>query len=252
MGFCILGGKEGYLRKSLSDKLTSLGQTVGIGAAVADFTNAIQNIYTSRYTEGQDSLKVARKLTLTSSQTGTNVNITDNWYTTCDASAVYTAGQNSLKVDRKLTLTSSQTGSNVNITDNWYTTCDASAVYGAGQSSAKLIWSHAGRGDNIQDDTGDNTPPKYRDSAQVTATKNQTVTVYWTRRGWYQTDINKVVLYVAGTAKNVSVSTADGDGYHVGSTNISVTSGQTVKIRCYGQDGTGGSDNHSAACCVVF
>lgn len=139
MGFCILGGKEGYLRKSLSDKLTSLGQTVGIGAAVADFTNAIQNIYTNRYTAGQDSLKVDRKLTLTSSQTGNNVNIADNWYTTCDASAVYTAGQNSVKTSRKLTLAANQTGKNVDIADNWYTTCDASAVYNAGVTAGSVL-----------------------------------------------------------------------------------------------------------------
>lgn len=138
MGFCILGGKENYLRKMLSDKLTSLGQVIGIGATATAFTDAIQTIYNTRYTDGQDSLKTARKLTLTSSQTGSNVDIADNWYTTCDASAVYTAGQNSLKVARKLTLTASQTGNNVNITDNWYTTCDASAVYAKGKTDATI------------------------------------------------------------------------------------------------------------------
>ena len=93
MGFCILGGKESYLRKTLSDLLTSLGQAVGIGATPAQFSTAINNIYTDRYTAGQDSLKVNRKLTLTASQTGTNVDITDNWYTSVNASAVFTAGQ---------------------------------------------------------------------------------------------------------------------------------------------------------------
>lgn len=93
MGFCILGGKENFLRKTISDKLTSLGQAIGIGATATQFANAIQSIYDTRYTAGQDSLKTARKLTLSSSQTGSNVDITDNWYTTVDASAVYSAGQ---------------------------------------------------------------------------------------------------------------------------------------------------------------
>lgn len=138
MGFCILGGKENYLRKVISDKLTSLGQTINIGATATAFASAIQTMYDSRYTAGQDSLKTARKLTLTSSQTGSNIDIADNWYTTCDASAVYTAGQNSVKTSRKLTLTSNQTGSNVDIADNWYTTCDASAVYSKGKSDATI------------------------------------------------------------------------------------------------------------------
>ena len=47
-------------------------------------------------------------------------------------SATYDAGVASVKVARKLTLTSSQIGSDVDIADNWYTTCDASAVYNAG------------------------------------------------------------------------------------------------------------------------
>ena len=93
MGFCILGGKENYLRKVLSDKLTSLGESISIGAAASAFSDAIQSIYTNRYADGQDSLKVSRKLTLSSSQTGSNVNIADNWYTTCDASAVYNKGK---------------------------------------------------------------------------------------------------------------------------------------------------------------
>ena len=138
MGFCILGGKENYLRKVISDKLTSLGQAINIGATATAFANAIQTIYDSRYTAGQDSLKTDRKLTLTSSQTGNNINIADNWYTTCDASAVYTAGQNSVKTSRKLTLTASQTGSNVDIADNWYTTCDASAVYKKGKTDGGI------------------------------------------------------------------------------------------------------------------
>ena len=133
MGFCFLGGRENPLRKAIADKLTALGQAVNMGAMASAFTTAIQNIYDNRYTAGQDSLKTNRKLTLTSSQTGSNVDITDNWYTTVDASAVYTAGQNSLKVDRKLTLPAAATGTNYNITDNWYTTVDASAVYNAGE-----------------------------------------------------------------------------------------------------------------------
>ena len=92
MGFCILGGKESYLRKTLSDLLTSLGQAVGIGATPAQYSTAINNIYSDRYTAGQDSLKVDRTLTLTASQTGSNVDITDNWYTKVNASAVYNAG----------------------------------------------------------------------------------------------------------------------------------------------------------------
>lgn len=93
MGFCILGGKENFLRKTISDKLTSLGWLTNIGATPATYSNNIQSIYDTRYTDGQDSVKTSRKLTLTSSQTGSNVDITDNWYTTCDASAVYSAGQ---------------------------------------------------------------------------------------------------------------------------------------------------------------
>lgn len=93
MGFCILGGKENYLRKVISDKLTLLGQTINIGATATAFANAIQTIYDSRYTAGQDSLKTSRKLTLTANQTGTNIDIADNWYTTCDASAVYAKGK---------------------------------------------------------------------------------------------------------------------------------------------------------------
>ena len=137
MGFCFLGGRENPLRKAISDKLTALGQAVNMGAMASAFTTAIQNIYDNRYTAGQDSLKTNRKLTLTSSQTGSNVDITDNWYTSVDASEVYTAGQNSLKVDRKLTLPAAATGTNYNITDNWYTTVDASAVYTAGTNQGK-------------------------------------------------------------------------------------------------------------------
>lgn len=97
MGFCILGGKETYLRKTLSDLLTSLGEAVGIGATPAEFSSAITDIYADRYTAGQDSLKVNRKLTLTASQIGTNEDITDNWYTSVNASAVYNAGQDAAK-----------------------------------------------------------------------------------------------------------------------------------------------------------
>lgn len=164
MGFCILGGKENYLRKVLSDKLTSLGQTINIGATATAFASAIQTMYDSRYTAGQDSLKTARKLTLTSSQTGSNINIADNWYTTCDASAVYTAGQNSVKTSRKLTLTASQTGTNVDIADNWYTTCDASAVYNAGVTAG-------GRKTNLNltfiETFGERTTKNYNDSQYV-------------------------------------------------------------------------------------
>lgn len=246
MGFCILGGKEGYLRKSLSDKLTSLGQTVGIGAAVADFTTAIQNIYTNRYTAGQDSLKVDRKLTLTSSQTGSNVNIADNWYTTCDASAVYTAGQNSVKTSRKLTLSASQTGTDVNITDNWYTTCDASAVYGAGQSSAKLLWAHGGRGDS---QSGDDSRGFWNDSSQVTATKAQTVKIYYKRYCWKSSDGNKVSYLLNGTEHVIS---GNDTTLVNGTANVSVAAGNTFKLRCYGQAWTEGWNADSSACCIVF
>lgn len=47
---------------------------------------------TATFDAGVASVKVARKLTLTASQKGSNVDIADNWYTTCDASAVYQAG----------------------------------------------------------------------------------------------------------------------------------------------------------------
>ena len=50
MGFCILGGKENYLRKLLSEKLTSLGKTIGMGAAPAQYTEKIQEIYDERGT----------------------------------------------------------------------------------------------------------------------------------------------------------------------------------------------------------
>lgn len=53
MGFCILGGKENYLRKLLSEKLTSLGKTIGMGAAPAQYVEDIQEIYDERYTAGR-------------------------------------------------------------------------------------------------------------------------------------------------------------------------------------------------------
>lgn len=92
MGFCLLGGKENYLRKVISDKLTALGEIIGMGASATQYADAIQDIYDSRYTAGQDSLKTDRKLTLPAAATGTNYDIADNWYTRVDASAVYNAG----------------------------------------------------------------------------------------------------------------------------------------------------------------
>ena len=59
MGFCILGGKETYLRKLLSDKLTSLGKTIGMGAAPAAYTEDIQEIYDERYIAGEDAGSLA-------------------------------------------------------------------------------------------------------------------------------------------------------------------------------------------------
>lgn len=112
MGFCILGGKENYLRKVISDKLTLLGQTINIGASATAFANAIQTIYDSRYTAGQDSLKTSRKLTLTASQTGSNVDIADNWYTTCDASAVYNKGKTDGGISRATHLTTMEGSGN--------------------------------------------------------------------------------------------------------------------------------------------
>lgn len=58
MGFCLLGGKETYLRKVLSDKLTALGKTIGIGAAPAEFSEDIQEIYDERYAAGQTAATI--------------------------------------------------------------------------------------------------------------------------------------------------------------------------------------------------
>ena len=56
---------------------------------------------------------------------------------TVDRTAAYNAGVASVKVAKKLTLTASQTGNNVDIADDWYTTCDASAVYNKGVTDGK-------------------------------------------------------------------------------------------------------------------
>lgn len=96
--------------------------------------------YSKGQTAGANSVKKANKLTLTATQTGNNIDIADNWYTTADASAVYKAGQDSVKKTNKLTLTANQTGTSVDITDGWYTSCDASAVYNAGKTAGRKDW----------------------------------------------------------------------------------------------------------------
>lgn len=210
MGFCILGGKENYLRKVISDKLTLLGQTINIGATATAFANAIQTIYDSRYTAGQDSLKTSRKLTLTSSQTGSNVDIADNWYTSCDASAVYSKGK----------------------TD--------------GQGTAKLLWAHGGRGDS---QSGDDSRGFWNDSSQVTATKAQTVKIYYKRYCWKSSDGNKVSYLLNGTEHVIS---GNDTTLVNGTANVSVAAGNTFKLRCYGQAWTEGWNADSSACCIVF
>ena len=242
MGICILGGHEGFLRKTLSDKLTTLGQTIGIGATAAQFSNAIQSIYDDRYTAGQDSLKVSRKLTLTSSQTGTNINIADNWYTTCDASAVYAAGQASVKVARKLTLTSSQIGSNVDIADNWYTTCDASAVYTAGKQAAKLLFAYRTRVDGSTTD--------HMDSDSVTATVAQTVTIKYNIRNWNTPCYAKVSYFIGSTEHVISAPTTAGEVSS--STTVSLSANQVIKLRAYGKDTTNGAICHSCVAAIVY
>lgn len=57
MGFCILGGKENYLRKVISEKLTSLGEAIGMGASPAQFSDAIQQLADDEYDAGQSSVK---------------------------------------------------------------------------------------------------------------------------------------------------------------------------------------------------
>ena len=252
----------GYHNGSGTVTANSLASQTGVDDGKTAATAASMR---SGYQAWVNGSKVSGSMaTLTSSNfSGTHSSTTagaSSNYVTKSTSAGYVANNtsvNTLAAATSATIaTTGATGTKtINIKPGYYNkiSVNQTAAYEAGQSSAKLIWSHAGRGDNIQDDTGNNVTPKYRDSAQVTATKAQTVTVYWTRRGWnYETDANKIVLYVAGTAKNVSVTTAQGAGYNVGSTNISVASGQTVKLRCYGQDGTNGVDLHCAACCVVY
>ena len=59
MGFCILGGKENYLRKLLSDTLTSLGKTIGMGASPDEYAEDIQEIYDERYEAGKQAYHAA-------------------------------------------------------------------------------------------------------------------------------------------------------------------------------------------------
>lgn len=64
-------------------------QTINVAPGVY---NKVQVNQKPAYDAGVQSVKVARKLTLSSAQTGSNIDIADNWYTTCDASAVYNKG----------------------------------------------------------------------------------------------------------------------------------------------------------------
>lgn len=117
-----------------------------------------------------------------------------------------------------------------------------------GQGTAKLLWAHAGRGDNIQDDQGTSTSGvKYRDSATATATKAQTVAIQWTVRNWQAT-----TAYVSYFIGSTETTISNAEGVHSGTKNVSLASGQTIKLRCHGQDGTNGVDQHCAACCIVF
>lgn len=59
MGFCILGGKENYLRKVLSDKLVSLGKTIGMGATPDEYAEDIQEIYDERYAAGKSDMTIS-------------------------------------------------------------------------------------------------------------------------------------------------------------------------------------------------
>lgn len=89
------------LTKNLSKIANAINKyvTTSTTASVDTMVSNIPKIYA----KGQSDLKVARKLTLKANQTGNNVDITDNWYTTCDASAVYntgfTAGTNAVNSD---------------------------------------------------------------------------------------------------------------------------------------------------------
>ena len=59
MGFCILGGKENYLRKVLSEKLTALGHAIGIGATPDEFADSIQDVYDDQYAAGEAAMTIS-------------------------------------------------------------------------------------------------------------------------------------------------------------------------------------------------
>lgn len=59
MGFCILGGKENYLRKVLSEKLTALGHAIGIGATPDEFADSIQDVYDDQYAAGEAAMVIS-------------------------------------------------------------------------------------------------------------------------------------------------------------------------------------------------
>lgn len=207
----------------IATAITNQGVSTAATATVDTMVNNIATVATNKYnagvTKGESNIKGSGDKVLTVPQAAYNsskYNITDGYYTHVDATAVYNKG----KTD----------GTN------------------AGQSSAKLLWAHAGRGDNIQDDNSTSTSGvKYRDSSTATATQAQTVAVHWTVRNWQAT-----TAYVSYFIGSTETTISNAEGVHSGTKNISLSKGQTFKLRCHGQDGANGVDQHCAACCIVF
>lgn len=108
-----------------------------------------------------------------------------------------------------------------------------------------MLWSHAGRGDSTARDESKNV--RYRESAQATATKTQTVSIQWTVRNWQATTAK--VSYFIGSSETII---SEAEGVNSGTKTVNLLAGQKLKLRCYGQDGTNGVDQHSAACAIVF
>ena len=144
--------------------------------------------------------------------------------------------------------TTAETGTKViNIKPGYYNkiSVNQTLAYQAGQASATLLWSHAGRGDNTARDESKNV--WYRESAQATATKTQTVSIQWTVRNWQATTAK--VSYFIGSSETII---SEAEGVNSGTKTVNLLAGQKLKLRCYGQDGANGVDQHSAACCIVF
>lgn len=93
-------GELDRFKENLTKNLTKIANAINkyvTTSTTASVDTMVSNI-PKIYAKGQSDLKVARKLTLKANQTGNNVDITDNWYTTCDASAVYTQGKASATI----------------------------------------------------------------------------------------------------------------------------------------------------------